>query len=72
MDDAELAMKHEELARKIALAKRQKVLSSTGYCHYCAEPVKSAALFCDTDCLIEYENEAEIRARQYACPACGD
>ena len=72
MDDAERAMRHEELSRQIAMTKRYPILSPTGYCHYCSEKVKGSALFCDAECLIEYENEADILAHQYACPRCGD
>lgn len=72
MDDAEHAIKHEELSRQIALGKRYPTLAPVGRCHYCSEQVKGAVLFCDSECLLEHESEMEIRVRQYACPACGD
>lgn len=42
---------------------RGKKLSVDGSCHYCGDKV-DGRLFCDVDCLKDYEYEEEIKRKQ--------
>ena len=71
MDDAERAMRHEELSRQIAMTKRYPILSPTGYCHYCGSPTRHRMLFCDPistegvkgSCRDDWEREKAAKRR---------
>ncbi len=71
MDDSDRATHQEEMARHHAQSRRIKALISTGHCHYCTEPLPHGGLFCDADCVTEYDREMEIRGNQF-CPSCFD
>lgn len=64
-DIVDLANDHVEREMGMRLrAHRTISLVPAGQCHYCAEPVKQALLFCDLECRDEYDREAGIRRRQ--------
>ena len=47
----------------IANSRNQKSLVAVGFCHNCGEPVSVGKLFCDKDCMTDYENEQAARKR---------
>lgn len=59
MDQIDQAEQSIELVKssKINEIRKQTMtkLPYTGFCHYCDEPVKEGALFCDANCAEDYD-----------------
>ncbi len=65
MDIIDRASQEEEyiLSSQLAVAKKAHRIHPKGTCHYCDEVVKGDKLFCDADCLMDYDREQLIKKR---------
>ena len=69
MDEADRAQAREEEFRDDAEAQRRRhwqahALKPTGFCHWCNEPVRGKLLFCDKDCMEDYEADQAHKRRE--------
>lgn len=59
------ATEHEirdrEMAIKLQLDSAAPAMRRTGHCHNCDESLRSGGLFCDADCLNDYELRARAK-----------
>lgn len=52
-----------EAPMRAAASRRPEGPKPTGRCHWCEEPVASAARFCDSDCRDDYQRFEARKAR---------
>lgn len=62
-DQFDRATELEEKQREISLAYRKPILSSCGSCYNCGEHLSGTRLFCDADCLADWEKIDSARRR---------
>lgn len=63
-DEADQAQVQEQRDLAVALRVRFTTLSATGACHSCDAHVRAGRLFCDRDCLDDWERAEAARKRE--------
>jgi hypothetical protein len=68
MEDLDIAAEREQMERDYLVAQIRRHpgsgLIACGECHFCAEPVSSNRLFCNSECAEDHEHESNRRAKR--------